>query len=83
MPKCKTTKHFPCSFWYPTKRKEKDSSDVTSTCYSSRGPGFDSQKPYGVSQPFLIPVLGDPSLASGYKRGVQTYREAKHPYTLI
>ena len=28
---------------------------------SFRGPWFDSQYPHGGSQPFLIPVLGDPT----------------------
>ena len=38
---------------------------VKSTDCSSRGPRFDSQHPYGSSQPWETPVLGDLMSSSG------------------
>jgi hypothetical protein len=42
------------------KNGQKDDSAVKSICYFPRGPGRESQHPYGGSQPSVTPVSGDP-----------------------
>lgn len=73
--------------WKPGKwdRGWIDGSVVTSTCSTSRGPGFSVQHPQDSSQPSVSPDSDDPMPSSGLHKYctyiTQTYIKAKYPYT--
>jgi len=59
---------------------------IKNTCYSCRGPGFNSQHPHGGPQASLAQVPGNemllPTSADTRKAcAAHTYMQAKHPYT--
>jgi hypothetical protein len=57
---------------------------IKSTGCSSRGPGFDSQHLYGISELPVTPILGDRTLGSTkYTNDTQIKMQVEYLYTYI